>query len=229
MQRNPAWGLASDLIHFAAMQTTPNPTHTHLEQAFVLLSCWKPDIAVKKLLTPCCSILSVSTPYPQLLFFPPPSQFHGPTIFLHLFLPLYVLLFTLYTHLPFILSSPQFGSSQVQHLQWNIKVKAMQRAVQSLDRLPSAPRALMRGESSMQMDASSTMYLATPVKSYVQSINIKKMKDAFMKCWMQVFRHSHPGAPLFGNAQSPVWTIIFSRSKVSKADNHNNEQLRIQN
>lgn len=168
-----------------------------------MLSCWKPDIAVKKLLTPCCSILSVSTPYPQLLFFPPPSQFHGPTIFLHLFLPLYVLLFTLYTHLPFILSSPQFGSSQVQHLQWNIKVKAMQRAVQSLDRLPSAPRALMRGESSMQMDASSTMYLATPGKSYVQSINIKKNERCIHEMLNAGLQTQSPWCPIIWKCSEP--------------------------
>lgn len=74
MHRNPAWSYNTTSIHqFCSLVDHTKPqTHTHtlthLEQAFVLLSFWNPGIVVKKLLTPCCFLLSVSTP-PLLLLF----------------------------------------------------------------------------------------------------------------------------------------------------------------
>lgn len=62
-EKSSVGGLASDLIHPSMQPCRPHLTvHTHSERAFVLLSCWNPGITIKKLLTPCCSLLSVPTP-----------------------------------------------------------------------------------------------------------------------------------------------------------------------
>lgn len=52
---------ASLILEFCSV-ADHSSAHTHTELVFVLLSCWNPDIAVKKLLTPRCSLLSVPTP-----------------------------------------------------------------------------------------------------------------------------------------------------------------------